>query len=348
VRFIKDRQDWAHLDPGFEAEFTQLGQRLDADGEITLDRTERDDRTWLVSLAPSDGPVSHYRYRRDTAELTFLFHDRPELSGYQLARMEPFAFIARDGLRVHGYLTYPPGVQARSLPAVLDVHGGPWGRNTWRYDEDAQWLANRGYACVQVNFRGSTGYGKAFVNAGNKQWGRTMHTDLLDAIDHLASSGTIDPSRVAIMGGSYGGYAALAGAAFTPDVFRCAIDLCGPANLLTLLASIPPYWRPVARMFHTRMGDPVTEKDMLAERSPLSAADQIKIPVLVAQGANDVRVKQAEAEQIVAAMRRNGVPHEYLLFGDEGHGLARPKNRERYYAAAERFLAEHLGGRMES
>jgi len=347
VVFAKDRQYRTFLDPGFESEFDQLKQRLGADGEITLDRSERDDRIWLVSLAPSDGPVSYYRYRRDTTELTFLFHDRPELSGYQLARMEPFAFTARDGLRVHGYVTYPPGVPARDLLAVLDVHGGPWGRNTWGYDVDAQWLANRGYACVQVNFRGSTGYGKAFVNAANKQWGRTMQTDLLDAIDHLAGQGAIDRGRVAIMGGSYGGYAALAGAAFTPDVFRCAIDLCGPANLLTLLASIPPYWRPIARMFHTRMGDPEIEQDMLAERSPLSAADQIKIPVLVAQGANDVRVKQAEAEQIVAAMRRNGVPHEYLLFEDEGHGLARPENRERYYAAAERFLAEQLGGRME-
>jgi dipeptidyl aminopeptidase/acylaminoacyl peptidase len=248
---------------------------------------------------------------------------------------------------VHGYVSYPPGVPARDLPAVVNVHGGPWARDTWGFDIAAQWLANRGYACVQVNFRGSTGYGKAFVNAGNKQWGRAMHTDLLDAIDHLAARGTIDQARVAIMGGSYGGYAALAGAAFTPDVFRCAIDICGPANLLTLLASMPPYWRPRARLLHTRVGDPATEQDMLMERSPLSAAHQIKVPVLVAQGANDVRVTSSEAEQIVAALRANGVPHEYLLFDDEGHGLARPENRQRYYAAAERFLAEHLGGRAE-
>jgi dipeptidyl aminopeptidase/acylaminoacyl peptidase len=347
VLFDKDRQEWLFLDPGFAAEFARLQQRLSADGEIGLGRTERNDRIWLVSLAPSDGPVSYYRYRRDTAELTLLFHDRPELSGYPLARMESFAFAARDGLRVHGYVSYPPEIPARDLPAVVNVHGGPWARDTWGYDPEAQWLANRGYACVHVNFRGSTGYGKAFVNASNKQWGRAMHTDLLDAIDYLAARGTIDPGRVAIMGGSYGGYAALAGAAFTPDVFRCAIDMCGPTNLLTLLASIPPYWRPLARLFHTRVGDPETEKDMLVERSPLSAADQITIPVLVAQGANDVRVKQAEAEQIVAALRANGVPHEYLLFDDEGHGLARPENRQRYYAAAERFLAERLGGRME-
>ena len=348
VVFTKDRQEWALLDPGFAAEFARLKQRLSAEGEIGLGRTERDDRTWLVSLAPSDGPVSYYRYERDTAQLTLLFHDRPELSGYQLSRMEPFAFTARDGLRVHGYVSYPPGVPTRDLPAVVNVHGGPWARNTWKYDREAQWLTNRGYACVQVNFRGSTGYGKAFINASTKQWGRAMQTDLLDAIDHLAARGIIDPHRVAIMGGSYGGYAALAGAAFTPDVFRCAIDMCGPANLLTFMTSIPPYIRPLNRLFRTRVGDPETEEDLLMERSPLSAAGQIKIPVLVAQGANDVRVKQAEAEQIVAALRANGVPHKYLLFDDEGHGLARPENRERYYSTAERFLAEQLGGRLES
>jgi dipeptidyl aminopeptidase/acylaminoacyl peptidase len=210
----------------------------------------------------------------------------------------------------------------------------------------AQWLANRGYACVQVNFRGSAGYGKAFLHAGDKQWGRAMQTDLLDAVDHLAAEGTVDPARVAIMGGSYGGYAALAGAAFTPERFRCAIDLCGAANLLTWLAAIPPYWTPMARLLHTRVGDPDTDKETLRQYSPLSAAGRITVPILVAQGANDPRVKQDEAEQIVAALRSNGVPHEYLLFHDEGHGLAKPENRERYYAAAERFLAGQLGGRM--
>jgi dipeptidyl aminopeptidase/acylaminoacyl peptidase len=233
------------------------------------------------------------------------------------------------------------------LPAVINVHGGPWYRDTWAYDVEAQWLANRGYACVQVNFRGSTGYGKAFVNAANKEWGRAMQNDLLDAIDHLAAQDMIDPTRVAIMGGSYGGYAAMAGAAFTPDAFRCAIDVCGPVNLLTFLASAPPYWRPIAALLQSRVGDPQTEKEMLVERSPLWAADQITIPVLVVHGANDVRLKQAKAEQIVAALRASGVAHEYLLFQDEGHGLARPENRLRYYAAAERLLAAQLGGRLE-
>lgn len=353
VMFHKDRHEWVMLDPAFGAAMTQLRAVLDTatggiDGEITVERDERTDQIWLVTVTQSDGPIRYYRYRRDTGELAFLFSHRPELTGYQLASMHPFAFTARDGLEVHGYVSYPPGVPARQLPAVLNVHGGPWARDSWGYHPEAQWLANRGYACIQVNFRGSTGYGKAFVNAGNKQWGRTMHTDLLDAIGHFADDGIIDRERVAIAGGSYGGYAALAGAAFTPEVFRCAIDMCGPANLLTLLASIPPYWKPIQRLFHTRVGDPETEKDMLIERSPLTAAGQIQIPVLVAQGGNDVRVKQAEAEQIVAALQTNGLSHEYLLFEDEGHGLARPENRERYYAAAERFLAEHLGGRLES
>lgn len=348
VMFEKDRQEWVFLDPDLERHVTRLREQL-GDGELGVDRAERSDQLWLVTLLPSDGPVQYHRYHPATGELAFLFSHRPELADYQLTGMEPFAFTARDGLEVHGYLTCPAGTPARDLPAVLNVHGGPWARDTWGFDPEAQWLANRGYACVQVNFRGSTGYGKAFGNAGNKQWATTMHTDLLDAIAHLAGQGVIDRSRVAVMGGSYGGYAALVGAAFTPEVFRCAIDMCGPANLLTLLESIPPYWKPLQDMFRTRVGDLDTERDMLAARSPLSAVEQIQVPVLVAQGANDVRVKQAEAEQIVQALRGKGLPYEYLLFDDEGHGLARPENRERYYAAAERFLATHLdGGRAEA
>jgi dipeptidyl aminopeptidase/acylaminoacyl peptidase len=259
--------------------------------------------------------------------------------------MEPFSFVARDGLTVHGYLTFPRGEERAGLPAVVNVHGGPWVRDRWGYDPEAQWLANRGYVCVQVNYRGSTGYGKAFLKAGDKQWGRAMHDDLVDAVNHVVQQGWVDPARVGISGGSYGGYAALAGAAFTPDVFRCAIDLVGPSNLLTLLASIPDYWAPMRAMLYQRVGNLETEADMLWERSPLAHVDAIRIPVLVAQGANDPRVKQAEAEQIVAALVEKGLPHEYLLFEDEGHGLAKPSNREIYYDVAERFLAEHLGGR---
>jgi dipeptidyl aminopeptidase/acylaminoacyl peptidase len=348
VIFDKDRETWTYLDEEFGRTVEELRSALSLDGELAINRAERGDRLWMVTLVPSDGPVRYYLYDRAGGGLRFLFAHKPDLGGYALAPMEPFSFTARDGLEIHGYVTFPPEIERRDLPAVLNVHGGPWARDTWGYNPEAQWLSNRGYASIAVNFRGSTGYGKAFGNAADKQWGRTMHTDLLDAIDHLAGQGLIDRDRVGIMGGSYGGYAALVGAAFTPEVFRCAVDLCGPSNLLTLLASIPPYWKPMVAMMYAKVGDPETEKDMLWERSPLSRVDDIRIPVLVGQGANDPRVKQAEAEQIVDALKTKGLPHEYLLFPDEGHGLARPENREIYYAAAEAFLAEHLGGRSES
>ncbi len=345
VTFIKERKVWVYLDDDFGAEVDHLRARLH--GEIGIARTVRDGRTWLVHDVLSDGPIRYYHYDLDSRSLTFLFSHRPELEDYTLAEMEPFSYTARDGLTVHGYLTFPPGVSRSNLPAVLNVHGGPWARDTWGYNPEAQWFANRGYVCVQVNFRGSTGYGKEFGNAGNKQWGRTMHTDLLDAVENLAGRGVVDAGRVGIYGGSYGGYAALAGAAFTPDVFCCAVDLVGPSNLLTLLASVPEYWKPQIALMHTRVGDPETEADMLWERSPLSQADKIRIPLLIAQGKNDPRVKVAEAEQIVAALEEKGLDHEYLLFEDEGHGLAKPENRERFYSAAESFLAEHLGGRTQ-
>jgi dipeptidyl aminopeptidase/acylaminoacyl peptidase len=331
------------LDPAIEEDVQRL--RALGDAEIGIGREERSDTRWLVSLAPSDGPVRYYVYDRSTGDTTYLFAHKDALDEYELAPMEPFSFPARDGLTVSGYLTFPRGVERRDLPAVVNVHGGPWVRDRWGYNPEAQWLANRGYVSVQVNYRGSTGYGKAFLKAGDKQWGRAMHDDLIDAVTYVVAQGWVDKATVGIIGGSYGGYAALAGAAFTPHVFRCAIDLVGPSNLLTLLASIPDYWAPMRAMLYQRVGNLETERDMLWERSPLSQVDAIRIPVLVAQGANDPRVKQAEAEQIVAALVEKGLPHEYLLFEDEGHGLAKPENREVYYQAAERFLAEHLGGR---
>jgi dipeptidyl aminopeptidase/acylaminoacyl peptidase len=345
VVFLEEREEWVHLDPPLGVEIDSLRSRLR--GEVSISRSERTDRRWLVSDTPSDGPVYYHVYDRDSGELTFLFAHKPALDSYQLAVMEPFRFTARDGLQIHGYVTYPPGLERVDLPAVVDVHGGPWHRDTWGYDPEAQWLVNRGYVCIQVNFRGSTGYGKAFGNAGDKEWGRAMHTDLLDAVDHLVVVGGVDRHRVGIYGGSYGGYAALVGAAFTPEVFRCAVDMVGPSNLITLIASVPEYWKPQIAIFHTKVGNPETERDLLWERSPLSRVDDIAIPILVAQGKNDPRVTVVEAEQIVEAMAKKGIYHEYLLFDDEGHGLARPENRERFYAAAERFLALHLGGRIQ-
>jgi dipeptidyl aminopeptidase/acylaminoacyl peptidase len=262
--------------------------------------------------------------------------------------MEPFAFTARDGLTIHGYATFPPGKGRVGLPTVLNVHGGPWARDVWGFDPQAQWFANRGYLCIQVNFRGSTGYGKSFVNAGDHQWGAAMHDDLVDARAHAIASGWSDPARVAIFGGSYGGYAALVGAAFTPELFCCAVDIVGPSNLLTLIKTIPPYWMPQIAMFHRRVGNPETEEEFLWSISPLSRAEHISIPLLIAQGANDPRVKVEESEQIVAALTAAGIEHEYLLFPDEGHGFAKPENRLAFFASAEAFLARHLGGECEA
>lgn len=345
VVFDRDRQEVTLLDQDLASDLARV-QAL-GDGDIGVARRERTDRIWLVSVAPSDGPVHYHLLDRSTGEARYLFPHRAALTDYDLAPMEPFSYTARDGLTVHGYATFPRGVERSSLPGVLVVHGGPWVRDSWGYDPEAQWLASRGYVCLQVNYRGSTGYGKAFVNAGDKAWGAQMQDDLTDAVGHAVDSGWVAADRVGIYGGSYGGYAALAGAAFTPEVYRCAVDLVGPSNLLTLLSSLPEYWKPLIAQMHRRVGDPEADRDMLWERSPLSRVDDIRIPVLVAQGANDPRVKQAEAEQIVAALTEKGLPHSYLLFDDEGHGLAKPVNRERFYAATEDFLAEHLGGRTE-
>ncbi|HZQ87561.1 MAG TPA: S9 family peptidase [Acidimicrobiales bacterium] len=343
VAFEEDRLRYQVLDPSIQEDIDAL-QRLHH-GDLVLQGRDHADRTWLAAFTTDDGPIPYFAWDRETKEATFLFDHRPELGSYQLAKMEAFEFTARDGLVVHGYVSFPPGEEHSNLPTVLNVHGGPWARDTWGFNPEAQWFANRGYACVQVNYRGSTGYGKEFVNAGNREWGAKMHDDLIDAVEFIVKQGWADRDRIAIYGGSYGGYAALVGATFTPDVFCCAVDIVGPSNIKTLIESIPPYWAPLVVQFHTRVGNPETEEEFLWSRSPLSKVDQIRIPMLIAQGANDPRVKQAESEQIVAAMKANGIDHEYMLFPDEGHGFAKPENRMKFYAAAEHFLAQHLGGR---
>ena len=345
VMILKDRMTYVVLDPSAEDDLKAI-RGLHPGDPMFLGRDEAD-QTWLVGFNVDAGSLTFYLYDRASKSGGLLFEARPALSSYTLAAMEPFSFTARDGLEIHGYVTFPPGQGRSSLPAVLDVHGGPQVRDSWGYNPEAQWFANRGYLCVQVNYRGSTGYGKAFVAAGDREWGGKMHDDLIDAVSYITGQGWADPSRVAIYGGSYGGYAALVGAAFTPDVFRCAVDIVGPSNLKTLLETIPPYWAPMIAQLYRRVGNPETDAEFLWSRSPLSRARDIRIPLLIAQGANDPRVKQAESEQIVAALTEAGIEHEYLLFPDEGHGFAKPENRIRFYAAAERFLARYLGGRYE-
>jgi dipeptidyl aminopeptidase/acylaminoacyl peptidase len=345
VTWVKDRTEYRVLDPALEAALAAIRALHPGDPEIVAQ--DHSDMVWLVAFTNDAGPVPFFLYDRRRREGHFLFDHQPELSRYELAPMEPFSYQARDGLTIHGYATFPPGAGRSGLPMVLNVHGGPWARDTWGFDSEAQWLANRGYLSVQVNFRGSTGYGKAFVNAGDREWGAAMQNDLTDAVAYAIAQGWADPERVAIFGGSYGGYAALAGVTFTPDLYRCAVDIVGPSNLKTLIETIPPYWQPQIALFHRRVGNPETDAEFLWSRSPLSRAASIKTPLLIAQGANDPRVKQAESEQIVAAMRDAGIDYEYILFPDEGHGFAKPENRLRFYAAAERFLARHLGGRVE-
>jgi dipeptidyl aminopeptidase/acylaminoacyl peptidase len=307
-----------------------------------------------------DDPVhvlTTYLYDRDSDQITKQFDQYPELTNAPLQPMLAREITARDGKKLVAYLTLPrgrgdphSGKLAQPVPLVLNVHGGPWERDRYGFHPEQQWLANRGYAVLSVNFRGSAGFGKSFTNAGDHEWGRKMHDDLLDAVDWAVGEKIASPDKVAIYGGSYGGYATLVGLTFTPDRFACGVDIVGPSNLQTLLTSIPPYWKSFYEDMVRRIGDPRTEegRKLLAERSPLTFADRIKRPLLIAQGANDPRVKQAESDQFVAAMKEKNLPVTYVVYPDEGHGFARPQNRLSFYAIAEGFLSQWLGGRCES
>ncbi|QEL11992.1 S9 family peptidase [Kushneria phosphatilytica] len=348
------RTEWTALDDTIAADLAFLEGELKGDISVTS-RTD-DDRRWTVVNDPVTAPAETWLYDRDTRTLTSLYISRPELSGEQLAGMTPLEITARDGKTLVSYLTLPEGSDADGfrrptspLPMVLLVHGGPWARDSYGSNAYHQWLANRGYAVLSVNYRGSTGFGKRFTGAGDGEWAGAMHNDLLDAVAWAVEAGIADAERVAIMGGSYGGYAALVGLTFTPEQFACGVDIVGPSNLETLLSTIPPYWEAGKRQMYRRMADPETEEGAawLKERSPLTHAGQISQPLLIGQGANDPRVKQAESDQIVDAMKANGIPVTYVLFPDEGHGFARPVNNIAFNAVTEAFLAETLGGRFE-
>ena len=283
-----------------------------------------------------------------TKEVNFITVSIERSTELGLSEMTPISFLARDGMNLHGYLTLPYGKNQKNLPSILLVHGGPWARDNWGYHAYAQWLANRGYVVLQVNFRGSLGYGKEYLNAGNREWAGKMHTDLLDGKNWIIEQGYANPDKIAIIGGSYGGYATLVGLTFTPEEFCCGVDLFGPSNLITLVQTFPPYWGPMLPIFKTRMGNFETEQDFLESRSPLFKVNQICRPLLIAHGSNDSRVKQSESDQIVTAMRRNGKDVEYLLFPDEGHGFVKPENKLKCCAAIEIFLHKYLDGKIET
>lgn len=349
-----DRTVWTPIGDAVKADLDAL--KAQVPGEWSIVSQTKDNQLWTIRIDNVVEPVKFALYDRKTKKVTDLFVSRPALTGAPLAPMYARVIKSRDGLNLVSYLTLPTdsdkdrdGKPEKPLPLVLNVHGGPWARDSFGYDPEHLWKANRGYAVLSVNFRGSTGFGKSFINAGDKEWAGKMHDDLIDAVNWAVAEGIADKDKVAIYGGSYGGYSTLVGLTFTPKTFACGVDIVGPSNLNTLLSSIPPYWASFLDTFKRRVGDPTTEagKALLKERSPLHKANLIERPLLIAQGANDPRVKQAESDQIVQAMKANNRPVTYVLYSDEGHGFARPENRLSFYAVTEAFLSSCLGGQFE-
>lgn len=347
VAFEPGRREWQVIDPALAVEFERIGKI--ADGDFLITSRDADENYWVVTFNGDRMPPKFFLWDRRQRSASILFASQPKLEAFEFSPTQPVRYTARDGMALHAYLTVPAGTKGRGLPMVLFPHGGPWARDYWWFNPYVQFLANRGYAVMQPNFRGSTGYGKEYLHAGDLQWGRAMQDDLSDAVKWAIAEGIADPKRIAIFGGSYGGYAALAGATFTPDLYCCAVDMVGPSNLFTLFASVPPYWLPILGLFRTRMGDPGNpeHREMLTKASPLFSSERIRIPMLIAQGANDPRVKQQESDQIVAAIEKNNGIATYALYPDEGHGFVRPSNNLDFTARMEMFLAEHLGGRCE-
>lgn len=339
--YIKDKK--------FAADYNLLKKAFPG-GQLGITSMTADEQIFLVSVSTDVDPGSVYVFDRKTGKIDLLYKSRPNLPSDQLAHMKPIRYKARDGMTIPGYLTLPKGLPEKNLPTVMFIHGGPWARDFWGYSGVPQFLANRGYAVFQMNFRGSTGYGKKFLNAGNKQWGTgSMQHDITDAVQYLIKKGIADPKKIAISGGSYGGYATLAGLAFTPELYAAGFDIVGPSNIITLLNSIPPYWAPMKKTFAIRVGDMDNpgEKKMLEKQSPLFAANNIKAPLFVVQGANDPRVKKVESDQIVVALRDLGRQVEYMVAPDEGHGYAGLENRLAMFVAMEKFLSKHLNGRVQ-
>jgi dipeptidyl aminopeptidase/acylaminoacyl peptidase len=346
--YVGDRTRTYFRDKSYEADYNQIKAKL-PNRELIIAGSTADDRKWMIVASGDTEPGERYIFDRDAKSLVKQYQVFEKLPRQSLASMKPVRYKSSDGLEIPAYLTLPKGPAAKNLPLLVIPHGGPWARDTFGYNPLAQFFANRGYAVLAPNFRGSTGYGKKFLNAGNNEWGGLMQDDLTYGVKYLVAQGVADPKRVAILGGSYGGYATLAGVAFTPDLYSAAVSIVGPSNLLTLLDSIPPYWEAGRKMFHMRMGDPTTPegKKQLERQSPLNSAAKIKTPLLVVQGANDPRVKKAESDQIVVALRDRKFPIEYIVAPDEGHGFQRPVNNMAMYSAIEKFLWKHVGTRYQ-
>jgi dipeptidyl aminopeptidase/acylaminoacyl peptidase len=346
ARAIRDHVRWYPVEEGAKQDFANLARHGSGDLVFVSDSLDR--RLASVYYQRDSESSEFALLDRSSRQVRKLFVDRKALAGLPLRKLQPVIIPARDGLRLNGYLTMPEGSGGK-VPLVLLIHGGPYLRDTWGFSPTHQWLANRGYAVLSVNYRGSTGYGKAFVAKADKEWGGRMHDDLIDAVDWAVGQGIADPKRVGFFGGSYGGYSALTAATKTPEVFACIVDLFGISNLNTFMKTIPPYWGPWMAVWKNRLGDPDTEEGraFLAERSPLTYIDRAVRPILIAQGMNDVRVVPAESEQMVTALKARGVAVTYITFSDEGHGFVRPENRLAFNAVAEAFLAKHLGGRVQ-
>ena len=338
------RPEWHILDQSIAPDIAAL-KKLDQ-GDFSVSSRTANNRTWVVAYNRDNGPPRYWLWDRDAQQGRFLFTTWPALEGAPLAKMQAIEIPTRDGLIMPSYLTLPEGSEAKNLPMVLFVHGGPWGRDSWGYNPYHQWLANRGYAVLSPNFRASTGFGKNFVNAGDREWYGKMQDDLNDAMDWAVKEGIADPDRVAIMGGSYGGYATLAGLTRDPERFAAGVDIVGPSHVATLIKSVPPYWKPMMKMFDDRVGS-LDEPAYLDAISPLTHVEYINKPLLIGQGANDPRVKIAESDQIVTAMNTRGLPVTYVVFPDEGHGFHNPANNMAFNAVTEAFLAKHLGGQAE-
>jgi len=341
IRFTTWKEQRVFLDPETQAMFKTVGDRLPGYELAFTAETKAEDK-FIVAAYNDRTQGRRYLFDRASGKLTFLAEVTPWLKEQDLAEMKPVSYTSRDGLTINGYLTLPRGVAPERLPVVVNPHGGPWARDDWGYNSEAQFLASRGYAVFQPNFRGSTGYGRKFWEASFKQWGRSMQDDVTDGVQWLVRQGIADPGRIAIYGGSYGGYATLAGVVYTPDLYAAAVDYVGVSNLFTFMQTIPPYWKPYLEMMHEMVGDPDKDRELLAAASPALHVDRIRTPLFIAQGANDPRVNKAESDQVVAALKQRGVAVEYLVKADEGHGFQNEENRLEFYGAMERFLALHL------